>query len=111
MAIAGLKNLCTPASVYLVLSVLALVIMVFQNIGSENIYCLGTYECSVSSVSLIFIIKILYILFWTWVLNLICRAGLPMLSWFLVLFPFVLFFILIAAFLFTNQAIPYGRWM
>jgi len=103
MAIAGLKDLCTPASVYLVLSVIALVIMFVQNIGSENVYCLGVYNCSVSSVSLIFIIKILYILFWTWVLNLICRAGFPVISWFLVLFPFVLFFVLIAAFLFSKQ--------
>jgi hypothetical protein len=103
MAITGLKNLCTPAYVYLVLSVIALVIMFLQNIGSENIYCLGVYDCSVSSVSLIFIIKILYILFWTWILNLICREGYPIISWFLVLFPFLLFFILIAAYLFSNQ--------
>ena len=103
MAIAGLKDLCTPASVYLVLSVIAVAVMFFQNIGSENIYCLGAYDCTVSSVSLIFIIKILYILFWTWILNLICREGYPMISWFLVLFPFLLFFILIAAYLFSNQ--------
>lgn len=103
MTIAGLRDLCNPASLYLVLSVAALAIMFFQNIGSENVYCLGIYECNVSSVSLIFIIKILYILFWTWVLNLICKAGYPVVSWFLVLFPFVLFFILIAAFLVSKQ--------
>jgi hypothetical protein len=96
MAIVGLKNLCTPASLYLCLSVIALVIMAIQNIGGENVYCLGSYECSVSSVTLIFVIKIIYILFWTWVLNLICKAGAPGLSWFLVLFPFILFFVLLA---------------
>jgi len=46
---------------------------------------------------LIFIVKIVYILFWTWVLNLICRAGVPILAWALVLIPFVLMFILIGA--------------
>jgi hypothetical protein len=102
MAITGLKNLCPPAALYLILSIIALVVMVFQNIGSENIFCLGSYSCDVSSVSLIFIIKILYVLFWTWVLNLICKAGFPSLSWFLVLFPFILFFILIIALLFTK---------
>jgi hypothetical protein len=102
MAITGLKDLCAPAGVYFVLSLIALIIMVFQNIGSENIYCLGSYTCDVSSVSLIFIIKILYVLFWTWVLNLICKAGFPSLSWFLVLFPFIFFFILIVALLFTK---------
>jgi hypothetical protein len=103
MAIAGLKDLCTPASLYLVLSLIALAVMFFQNIGSENMYCLGNYHCNVSSVSLIFIIKILYVLFWTWVLNLICRAGYTTVSWFLVLFPFILFFILIALFLLSKQ--------
>jgi hypothetical protein len=102
MAITGLKNLCAPAGLYLILSLIALVIMVFQNIGSENIYCLGSYTCDVSSVSLIFIIKILYVLFWTWVLNLICKAGFPSVSWLLVLFPFILFFILIITLLFTK---------
>jgi hypothetical protein len=103
MAVVGFKELCSPAALYLVLSVIALVIMFFQNIGSENVYCLGMYQCDVSSVSLLFIIKILYILFWTWVLNIICRAGYTSISWFLVLFPFILLFVLIAAFLFSKQ--------
>jgi hypothetical protein len=99
MAIAGLKNLCTPAYVYLVISIIAIFFMAIQNIGSENVYCIGTYSCDVYSTALIFIIKILYVLFWTWVLNLICRAGAPSVSWFFVLLPFVLFFILLAVFL------------
>jgi len=100
MAMVGLTNLCPPSLFYLALSMIALVIMVFQNIGNENIFCLGLYECNVSSVTLLLIIKILYILFWTWILNLICKAGYPLLSWFLVLFPFLLFFILVAVLLF-----------
>ena len=47
MPIVGLKNLCEPALLYLVLSMLALAIMFFQNIGAENVYCLGIYECNV----------------------------------------------------------------
>lgn len=102
MAIVGLKNLCGPASFYLALSIIALIVMAFQNIGNKDVYCLGDYTCNVSSITLIFIIKILYILFWTWVLNLICKAGAPGISWFLVLFPFILFFLLIVLFLFSN---------
>jgi hypothetical protein len=95
MAIAGLKNLCSPSYVYLVLSIIALVIMAIQNYGNINVYCLGSYSCVVSSTLLIFLIKIVYILFWTWILNLMCRAGATTFSWFLVLFPFILFFALI----------------
>lgn len=95
MAIAGLRKLCTPAYVYLVISAIILVVSIFQNYGNVNTYCIGSFSCSVSSTFLIFVAKILYILFWTWILNLICRAGAPWLSWILVLLPFIIFFILI----------------
>ena len=95
MAVVGFKKLCPPALFYLVISIIAVVIMAFQNYGNENLYCLGMYSCNVSSVYLIFIVKIVYIIFWTWVLNLICNAGAPAISWLLVLLPVILFFILI----------------
>ena len=96
MAVVGFKNLCPPALFYFVLSIAALVVIAFQNYGNEQIYCLGYYSCPVSSVYLIFLLKIIYVIFWTWVLNLICRAGLPILSWLLVLLPILLFFVLLA---------------
>jgi hypothetical protein len=34
---------------------------------------------------MIFIIKIVYVIFWTWVLNLICQQGYTPVSWLLVL--------------------------
>lgn len=95
MAVAGLKNLCSPAYVYLVISIIAIVIMGFQNYGNLNTYCLGSYSCDVSSTGLIFLIKVMYVLLWTWILNLICRAGAPGVAWFLVLLPFILSFILL----------------
>lgn len=96
MAIAGLRKLCTPAYVYLVVSLIAILIIFLQNIGNMNVYCLGTYDCSVYSTPIIFLIKVIYVLFWTWILNLICRAGATNFAWFLVLFPFILMFVLIA---------------
>jgi hypothetical protein len=92
MAITGLTNLCTPAYVYLVISLIAIIVMAVQNYGNINIFCLGTYQCDVSSTGLIFIIKLVYVLFWTWILNLMCRAGAETLSWIFVLLPFILFF-------------------
>ena len=95
MNIPGLKNMCTPAYVYLVISAIALIVMYFQNLGNDNMYCIGSYSCNVSSVTMIFILKALYILFWTWVLNIICRGGAPGLAWFFVLLPYILMFIFI----------------
>lgn len=95
MAIVGFKNLCAPAMFYLVVSLITIGIIATQNFGSERMYCLGYYSCPVSSVYLIFIIKLIYVVFWTWILNLICRAGVPIISWLLVLIPILLFFVLI----------------
>ena len=92
----SLKNLCTPAYLYFIISIIALVMMAMQNYGNTNTYCLGEYSCEVSSTFLLFLIKLAYVLLWTWILNLICQAGVPSLSWFLVLLPFVIMFLLIA---------------
>jgi len=95
--VVGLNNLCTPAYVYLMISAVALVVMAFQNMGSESIYCLGSYSCDVSSTTFIFVVKIVYVLFWTWLLNIICKSGFTGISWFLVLIPFIMLFIMIAS--------------
>ena len=95
MAIKGLKNLCPPSLFYLVFSLATLIVMAFMNFGNEKVYCIGYYSCDVSSVYLIFILKLIYVIFWTWILNLICGAGAPTLSWLLVLFPILLLFVLI----------------
>ena len=95
-------QLCVPAKVYLVISVISLFFMTTQNIGSGSMYCVGNYSCDVPNKGIVFVIKVLYIAFWTWLLNLFCKAGVPVLSWVLVLFPFVLMFILIAVFILAN---------
>ena len=92
-------KLCPPAMFYLVVSMFALFFMIFQNWGNVNLYCLGPYNCVVYNTTYIFVIEILYILFWTWLLNIICRSGYPSISWFLVLLPFILLFVLVLIFM------------
>ena len=91
----SLKELCPPALFYLVLSAIGLVIAGFQNIGNSNLYTLGGICKPVSSTFLVFIVKIIYILFWTWILNLICGSGHKGIAWFLVLIPFILLFVIV----------------
>ena len=96
MSIAGLRNLCTPAFIYLVISMLLLVVMYIQNRNNIDVYCLGAYECDVTNVTAIFIVKFIYILFWTWILNLICNSGWTSIAWLLLLLPVIMFFLLVA---------------
>ena len=91
-----LQKLCTPAHVYFLISLVSLLIMAFQNLGNVNKYCVGNYECTVTSTLGVFAVKMLYVVFWTWVLNTLCRAGYTRLSWFIFLLPFISMFVLIA---------------
>lgn len=93
-------KLCAPAKFYLVFSIFAYFFMFFQNIGNDQIFCLGELGCYSENSIYILLFKAVYILFWTWLLNIICRGGGTLFSWLLVLLPFILFFILVALMLF-----------
>ena len=89
----GTGGLCPPALVYLIFSVIGLLLSIFQNYGSKNVYKLAIFSMNTPNKIFIFIIKILVIAFWTWVLNLICKDGYTWVSWLLVLLPFILIFV------------------
>jgi hypothetical protein len=89
-----LKELCTPAMVYFTISIVALSMVLLQNLGNRNIYNVGNFSCVVPNTALVFIIKLIYVLFWTWILNLICKDGHSGISWLLVLLPFILLFVM-----------------
>jgi hypothetical protein len=91
----SLKELCTPALVYFIISMVALASVFLQNIGNSNSYNVGSFSCRVPNTMVIFIVKFIYVLFWTWVLNLICKDGHSGISWLLILFPFLLLFVII----------------
>jgi len=91
-----LKELCTPAFIYFLLSVIGIVATVVSNLGGRsNMYTLGHFSTPVPNTWLVLIINVIYVLFWTWILNLMCKDGHREIAWFLVLLPFVLFFILL----------------
>lgn len=89
------RHLCKPAMAYLAISVVALVAIAYQNMGLSNMYCMGDLSCYVPSTAAVIFSEALYILFWTWILHLMCRTGYASISWFMVVFPLVLFFVLI----------------
>ena len=89
------KKLCTPASVYLFINVIIFISIAIQNFGNTTQYCVGQYKCNVPNTFSMFLFKAVYMLFWTFVLNAICKAGYKEVSWFMVLLPIILLFIII----------------
>jgi hypothetical protein len=69
----GLLNICLPSLIYLILGLITVIMMVFQKIRA-----------------FITLIQLIVIIFWTWILNLICSAGYKWVSWVLLLLPFIL---------------------
>ncbi len=89
------SKLCTPAFVYFVLSAIGLSLIAINNLTNSNSLCIGNYTCSVPNTMVVLIVNAIYILFFTWILHLICKEGFVSLSWFLVLFPFVVIFLML----------------
>ena len=89
-----LRELCTPAFIYFIISMIGMTASVFQNIGNRNRYSLGSFSTRVPSTTLVFVVKLIYIFFWTWILNLMCKDGHKEIAWFLVLIPFIMLFVI-----------------
>ena len=93
----NVQSLCKPAYFYFVISVVTMIFMMLQNLTEgKNVLCLGEYKCTTTGAPLVFIGQTVYILIWTKVLDMLCNRGLTSISWFLVLFPYLLMFILLA---------------
>lgn len=97
------KKICTPAFLYFVLSIISFVVLGLQNVdGDDKKLCAGSYTCSVASKSVIFILHAIYIMFWTFVLDLLCKSGYSELSWFIVFLPFMLFFLFLGVIIYSS---------
>ena len=94
-----MTRLCTPSAIYFSISILILLCIFFQNLNSTNNYKVGIYSKNDANIMLIFLVKFIYIVFWTYVLNLFCKDGNQALSWLLVLFPFILSFVILGTYL------------
>lgn len=95
------NKLCGPAKFYLALSILVTGGVVIQNLLNEtqNEFCIGSAKCTTSHVMIMFVLKVLYIAFWTWLLNWFCNKKMVGLSWFIVLIPFLLAAVILGAFM------------
>ena len=82
-------SLCKPAGVYFIISVIAIVVMLILQRHFPDINCIGIYNCDKTNLNSIIAIKVIYVLFWTWLLNVICSKGGDLISWILVILPFV----------------------
>jgi len=93
------KSMCEPAMLYLLVGVIGIVGILVQNlaIGDERTFCVANYECDMINKTTGLILQVIYVLFWTWLLNILCKRGYVNVSWVIVLFPFLLYIGIISA--------------
>ncbi len=97
------RSLCTPAQVYFVLSLSGILMLLAQN-GDSHRYCVGKHKVDLPFHNAsFFIFKALYVLFWTYILQSLCKHGYANISWFVVLLPFLGLGLIMALFLLTHM--------
>jgi ABC-type polysaccharide transport system permease subunit len=96
--------LCSPAQVYILISAIAIITMLIQNINEPRKYCIGRLSCHLNFNNLfLFIVKVLYVIFWAIVLDSLCKNGYKDLAWAIVLLPFFLLFLLVVLFIMAQM--------
>ena len=91
-----IAGLCPPAALYLVLSSLSFLGILFQNCSDSTKYIIGDMMVDAPCHNAWFFVgKVFYILIWTWLLNMLCQKGFGSVSWFLVLLPFIAMFMIL----------------
>lgn len=91
-----IAGLCPPAALYLVLSSLSFLGILFQNCSDSTKYIIGDMMVDAPCHNAWFFVgKLFYILIWTWLLNMLCSKGFASVSWFLVLLPFIAMFMIL----------------
>jgi len=70
------NKLCTPAKIYFGISVLSCIIMLFNRVHIITVFS-----------------KIIFAFLWAFILGWLCKKGYKSISWFLVLLPFIMIFL------------------
>jgi len=105
MNLTKLRNLCTPALVYLFIELWIILGMTYQNWDNDAYtLCVGEYSCGVGNKIMLAISKLIYVAFWTFILNLMCKGGYKNFAWFLVMLPLILFFVVLTVFMLSSGA-------
>lgn len=71
------SSLCSPALLYLIISIIAIIMMIVNKMQSMTI-----------------VIKTIFVIIWTWFLNFLCSQNHESISWFLVILPMVLMLVM-----------------
>ena len=82
-----MNKLCSPAMLYLVISAIAIISAFFKKMSMMAIAT-----------------KVVFVALWTWFLNYLCSKGHTGISWFLVFFPLLFYFLVLGLFMIKQNS-------
>ena len=88
--------------------ILIFIFIYFINDGTkiqdQNSYCCGLIKAPSPVNNMVyFVFKIIYVLVWTYLLNLLCKKGYKTMSWVVLLLPLIAMFILVGLVIISLQ--------
>jgi hypothetical protein len=90
-----IQNLCTPAYVYLVITIISNIYFLINYGSNYTDYCRGHTNCINMSIIGLLIGEWLVSIIWITILNIVCKKGHTEISWVLMILPyFSIFFVL-----------------
>ena len=98
-----IKKLCTPAYVYLLLSVIANVAFIVKFNTDYTDFCRGKKACIMESVVAILFVEFFLSFIWMMLLQWVCNKGFSSVSWVLVLLPYMSFLLYISYIVWTGE--------
>ena len=106
LGLKDIRKMCSPAVVYFFISVFSLLMLIGMNLSNygTNTLCVGNYECPTESLLMVYLMKGIYILFMTIVLDSLCKNGYASISWFLVFFPLLFYFIILVFYMIMQNS-------
>ena len=97
------RTICNPAVFYFTIAILGTIVMLIQNRGKPT-HCVGNVNCKVPNTYLTTTVNLLMIIFWTFVVNVICSYGFVKTAWVLVLLPFIFLALALGALLISGSS-------
>jgi hypothetical protein len=90
-------NLCLPSKLYMILGIILLIVSYYHDLktNDEEKICLGNLKCAIKNKPAYYAFNLTFILFWAWLLNLLCRYGWVKTAWFIFIFPYIIIFLVL----------------
>ena len=91
----SVRKMCSPAQFYVIVSAIAIIVSMIENMNNGNKFCLAGLECDLGINNVVvFIGQLIYTIVWAIILDSLCKNKYGKLAWTIVLLPAIVGFLM-----------------